>query len=187
LQNICQLHGGIGDIEKYQTSIKWLLHAVEEFITRIHTLQEEASLNALCLAIKVFLQFLLPNSPRTDRDRAGTAIELMTVLKGPNIRLCSCLELTFWQLMMGRIAASDSVTQDWYISMLQKALHALQLPSWEAALRLLKASFWIERIFLHSCYSVWLELVEGHETNHQVASHPKIGQQEKRRDSLHAL
>ncbi|KAH8171860.1 hypothetical protein LIA77_08627 [Sarocladium implicatum] len=67
-------------------------------------------------------------SPTESRDpRLGSlARVMMEEMKKPGIRLCSYMQWTVWQLILGSLAASDQDTKNWYIESM-RAIAALPL------------------------------------------------------------
>lgn len=112
---------------------------------------------SMFVAMKIFLKFQLTKFTPVDEDLNICATELSSVIQVPHIRLCSSMDLLFWKLMMGRIAASDLQLQDLFTSMIQKTAWALQLCSWTQALTVLRTFFW-EDSLLEPCHSVWLDV-----------------------------
>ncbi|KAH8812092.1 hypothetical protein F5884DRAFT_784350 [Xylogone sp. PMI_703] len=138
-----------------------ILENIENLLTspiEDSVVHKQISTKALSIAMKIFLQFLLQRSSDTDKRLNIYATELRTVLQGPHIRLCPSIDLVFWELMMGWIATTDSLSKDWFLSMLEKTSRALQVNSWDQALLFLSKFFWIESVFQNPCRSAWIEV-----------------------------
>jgi hypothetical protein len=88
---------------------------------------------------------------------------LMECMSAPDTRLCASIELTFWQLMMGRIAVGkgDVVTKRWFDEGLRKCMFTMRLRSWNDALVILRQYFWREQVFAKLCKAAWIDMERG--------------------------
>lgn len=125
----------------------------------------EAFLTATALSIQIYLGVILRCTITTEHDYGATAIELMRVLQKPeqqlcsSLALCSSLESTFWQAMMGAIAAPDITTRCFYTSRLERITVALALTSWQDGLAILQRIFWTPSIFAAPCCAILSEVL----------------------------
>lgn len=113
----------------------------------------ESFLTGIALSIKIFLEVLLRSASDSESDPGDTALQLMEILHMPNqppcssLALCSSSESTFYQTMIGAIAASDAQTRSWYTSLLGRISSALAVTSWHDAEGILQKFLWIPSIF----------------------------------------
>lgn len=125
----------------------------------------KAFLTAKALSIRLFLEIVLRSTTNTEEDFGNTAVQLMEVLQKPeeqlssSLALCSSLHSSFWQTMMGAIAAPDARTKFFYTSRLGRIITALALTSWQDALVVLRRIFWIPWIFAAPCHQILSEVV----------------------------
>ncbi|KAH8811075.1 hypothetical protein F5884DRAFT_265510 [Xylogone sp. PMI_703] len=166
---LAHVHGLISRINSSSTfegrdwhaAISCHLLQIEQLISmnsKFQYLQELSPMVAVLLGCKIFLEYMLSPCGESLVSQEERAVELMHSLKAPGIHLCSSLDLALWQLMMGAILKSELEIHAWYIMMLRRAVHALQITSWREALDILRKSFWVEHVFAEPCHSIWLEV-----------------------------
>jgi hypothetical protein len=131
----------------------------------------EAFLTAIALSIKIFLETVLRCTTNSGEDFGNSAVQLMEVLQKPgqqlhsSLALCSVLETTFWQAMMGAIAAPDAQTKLFYTSRLRRITIALALTTWHDASVILQRFFWIPSIFSPPGYQILSEILHSQGCN----------------------
>lgn len=117
-----------------------------------------AYVNALSTSLLIFLHISWPRVPLFNASPEKMAEEMAEMLKQPDIRLCTSLDLTAWQLMVGGISASDSTVRQWFGSVLKRMNIAMRVTKWDDILFVLNKTFMPDSRLLYRFKLFWEEL-----------------------------
>lgn len=148
---------------RYKMEPRFLVQEIEEPIARISARADAIRgsrpyLNALSISIIIFLHLSWAQSPLSSADLGHMAQELMDSFGKRDIRLCTSLYLTAWQLMVGGVSASDFEVRRWFSTTMKKHSILLHANTWEDALVMLKNSFLPHKRLLNRFKSFWEEM-----------------------------
>ena len=128
-------------------------------------------LQAFSRAIEIFLHLTWPCHETVDLP--WLAVDLKRALCVPLVRLCSSMDLTYCQFMIGAVAAEDgSETKAWYLERLASMLLAMQLRGWDGTLEVLERGLMPDAKLLSRFKALWMEIVSMHMPLDSVSHKP---------------
>lgn len=113
----------------------------------------------ICISLMIFLLLVRSqsqaNSSVLEELAARTKEYLESIIE---VRFCNAVDLIFWTLSIGGIAASKPSTRQWFLLNLKKILPALHLRSLNEAKKVLERFFWIDHVLSDQFSDFWNEL-----------------------------
>jgi hypothetical protein len=161
---IAQLWGSTACIQNCTQSPAFIIKAIEEPLARLHhearalRLNSSPAVKATAVALQIVLY--LSWSAQTEMNVASLASELKMALCMMEVRTCSDLNFTSFQLMIGAIAAEvDSLTRTWFLTKLKTAILVLKSRGLDAPLKLFNKVLIPEANIMLHLTGLWEELL----------------------------
>lgn len=153
----------------YDMGPNFVAGEIEARISRLQDVARQLStdqrpfLRALGHAVKVFLPLSWP-CESVDVDVATLAVDLRRSLESSHRRLCSSVDLTSWQFLVGALGSeAGSGHQKWFLLRLRKLLSSSPFRTWENVLSMWQNAFMPDDRVLEQFKRLWEECIQGKE------------------------
>lgn len=147
-----------GDVTKSDQTV--IDNQIRVLQSQLITLSIKATYNKpICISLMIFLLLVRSKSQASSSVLEELAARTKEYLESViEVRFCNAVNLIFWILSIGGIAASKPSTRQWFLITLKKILPALHLRSLDEAKKVLERFFWIDRVLSNQFADFWNEL-----------------------------
>ncbi|KAH8886249.1 hypothetical protein GQ53DRAFT_728038 [Thozetella sp. PMI_491] len=116
--------------------------------------------DALVLALHMFLHLSCDHHSTPPAQLGAMANDLKDALSEPDTRLCTSIEFTAWQLMVGCVATTELQARNWFKITLWRLSKAMRLNEWSQVENILDKTFMPYSKLLGRFATAWEEAVE---------------------------